>query len=217
MGWLVAAGVALVALAGLALLSVRVRLALTQVNLRATLRVEVQFLVMRLRREVVIRDLTAGIQERLSPRAERRPGARSGATPAAAVRYLARSVRCSRLRLRLEVGGVDACDSALLAGLGWSAVYAALAQVARWVRLDAAGLAVAVVPNFHRPLMRTDLDCILSVPLWQAIAAVAMMLRQARREGVALVRPRDGRRKKGEGIGGRAPDSGPDEDGHGKP
>lgn len=232
MGWLIGAGAVLLALAALALLPVRVHLTLAQANLQASLRVDVRAAFLRLVREIGLSEkaadaleqvwhrwrergepLPGGVRESIAPM----DGARLAAVLGPGLRYLARATRCPRFRLRLEVGGADACDSALLAGLGWSGAYILLAQLGRWLRLEPGGVAVAVVPNFQRQLLRTDLDCILSVRLGQATLAVAMMLRGVMRSREARAWLRDTRRRKGDRSGERTPDSGPDEDGDGKP
>jgi len=232
MGWLIATGAVVFALAALALLPVRVHLTLAQANLEASLRVEVRAARMRRTREVSLSGRAVDALEQAWHRwrergkplpgdrmesIHRMDGGKLAAAAAPGLRYLGRATRCSRFRLRLEVGGTDACESALLAGIGWSGAYVLLAQLGRWLRLEQRGVAVAVVPNFERPLLRTDLDCILSVRLGQAIAAVAMMLRGVMRSPEVRAWLRDTWRRKGDRTGDRSPDSGTHEGGHGKP
>lgn len=232
MGWIAAAAGVAVVLVILALLPVRVHLTLRHRNLRATLRVQVRVAFLRLEREIGLGEKVAmalehmwkrwrakgepvdpDLQETLA-RFPRRTAIQS-ALPG--LRYLGRSTRCSRLHLRLEVGGFDAFDSALLAGAGWGGASVLVAQIARWVRLERPGLRVAVVPNYERPILCTDLDCILTVRLGKAIIAIAMLLRQELRHREVVAWLRDSRRRKGDRTGGRTPDSRPDEDGHGEP
>lgn len=232
MGWLIGSAALLLALAVLALLPVHVHLTFAQANLQAALRVEVRAAALRLTRAVSLSERAAGALEQAWHRWRERGNPAPGPVPESAhrmdsgklaaaagpgLRYLGRATRCSRLRLRLEVGGSDACESALLAGLGWSGAYILLAQLGRWLRLEQRGVAVAVVPNFQQSLLRTDLDCILSVRLGQAIAAVAMMLHGVMRSREVRAWLRDTWRRKGDRSGDRSPDSGPDEDSHGKP
>lgn len=219
MGWWIAVGCLAAATALLWLAPVQLHLRLAQANLQAEVFVELRVGWVRLTR-------TTALGEGARPAeaaARRRPRLGSGdvrellASTAPGLRYLARATRCERLRLRVEVGGLDACDSALLAGLGWSLAWNLLAQFGRLVQLNPGGVAVAVVPNFQRPLLRTDLDCILRVRLGKATWAAGMVLRAALRRRALLARIRERQRRKGDTADGRSPDSKPHEDGDGKP
>lgn len=232
MGWIAAAVVLAVALVILALLPVQVHLTLNHRNFRATLRVRVRVAFLRLERTFSLGDKVAMAAEHMWKRwratakaidpdlqetITRVPRKKLVRSALPGLRYLGRSARCSSFRLRLEVGGFDAFDSAILAGAGWGGASMLVAQFARWVRLERPGVKVAVVPNYDRPILRTDLDCILTVRLGKAIIAIAMLLRQELRHREVVAWLRDSWRRKGDKTGGRTPDSRPDEDGHGEP
>jgi len=219
MGWLVAVGIVAAAILLLGLTPVQLHLQLAQADLSAHVQVEVRVGPVRLQRQVSLGERARRTVRRVRHRLDlgKQDVRELLAAAAPGLRYLGRATRCPRLRLRLEVGGLDACDSALLAGLGWGAAYILVAQIGRLVRLDRRGVAVAVVPNFQRPLLRTDLDCILRVRLGKATLAAGMVLRAGLRRRALLARIQERWRRKGDRTGGRAPDSRPHEDGHGKP
>lgn len=219
MGWLIAVGCLAAAMALLWLAPVQLHLRLAQANLKAEVFVELRVGWLRFARAITLGEKAP----RVRAHTRRRPGAEKQdvrdllAASVQGLRYLGRATWCERLRLRVEVGGLDACDSALLAGLGWSLVCNLLAQFGRLVQVNPAGVAVAVVPNFQRPLLRTDLDCILRVPLGKATWAAGMVLRAALRRRALLARIRERQRRKGDRTDGRSPDSSPHEDGDGQP
>lgn len=219
MGWLIAAGCLAAAILLLGLVPVRLHLRLNQAGLQAQVFVELRVGWLRLTRAVALGERARRRAERVRRRLGlgRQDLRELLAASLPGLRYLGRATRCARFRVRVEVGGFDPCDSALLAGFGWSAVYGLLAQLGRWVVLEPGGVAVAVVPSFHRPVLRTDVDCILQVRLGKATWAAGMVLREAVRRRARLTRILQRQRRKGDRSGGRAPDSGPDEDGHGKP
>lgn len=219
MGWLMAAGFLAASLLLLGLVPVQLHLRLAQLNLKAKVLVELRVGWLRLTREIALGERARRQVRRARRRLDlgKQDVRELLAASAPGLRYLARATRCPRFRLRMEVGGLDACDSAVLTGLGWSAICALLAQLGRWVALDRDGVAVAVVPNFQRPLLRTDLDCILRVRLGKATLAAGMVLRETMRRRAAKARIQQRQRRKGDRTGGRSPDSRPHEDGHGKP
>lgn len=231
MGWIIAGGLAL-GLLLLMLLPVRVSLSLNQLGLQAHLDIEVRFAIFKLKKTIDIsanvaialehmwkrwrekgEPVEADLQETVS-KAPRKKLIRA-ALPA--LRRLGRATRCHQLRLRVEVGGWDAMDSALMAGMLWGGAGMLVGTASRWVRVPSDVVAVAVVPNFQKPFWRVDLDCILAVRLGKAVMAIIWLLRQelSRKEVIAWVR--DSLRRKGDQPSVRAPHSGPDEDGHGKP
>lgn len=134
-----------------------------------------------------------------------------------ALRLLGRSTRCTRLWLKAEVGGLDAMESALLAGALWGVSGMVVGALSRWVRLEEPACRVDVIPHFQHPLWRLSAHCILRLRLGKAIAVIVWLLRQelSRKEIIAWMR--GSLRRKGETSSGRAPDPRPDEDGHGEP
>jgi hypothetical protein len=230
-GWIIAGGLTL-GIALLLWLPVRVAIALGQNGFQAGLTVEVRWAGLRFEKAIDIshnlatalehiwkrwREKGEPVKPELQETVGRAPRQKLLRAALPALRRLGRATQCRRLRLRVEVGGLDAMESALLAGTVWGGAGMVVGQVSRWVRVAPDGLSVAVVPNFERPTWRVNLDCILAVRLGKAIAAILWLLRQelGRKEVIAWVR--DSLRRKGDQTDVRAPHSGPDEDGHGKP
>lgn len=231
MGWIIAGGL-VVGLLLLMLLPVRLSLSLRQQGWQAQLDVEVRCGIVRLTRAVDVTAQVATVLEHMWKRWQekgepvkpnlqetlsRAPGKKLLRAALPSLRRLGRATTCRQLRLRVEVGGWDAMDSALLAGAAWSGAGMLVGTVSGWVRVPSEVVAVAVVPNFQKPFWRVNLDCILAVRLGQAIMAIVGLLRQelSRKEVIAWLR--DSLRRKGDQTNVRAPHSGPDEDGHGKP
>jgi len=133
------------------------------------------------------------------------------------VRYFRRRLRFKQLAVDVEVGGFDAMQSALLSGVAWSLIGTLLAQLSRLVRLDPALPRVQVVPVFAGPAYRVEVDCIVGYRLGNAIFAGVWLLWRAVRDREIRTWARDSWRRKGVEGGGRASDSGLDEDGHGEP
>lgn len=204
MGWRIAALVLVAAGLLAALLPVRLHLRLAQAGLTAEVGLELAVGGLRLRRRATLprRCRTGERAETGLGRGRRPDGRRLARAAAPGLGYLARVARCERLCIRVEVGGLDASDSALLAGLGWGVVYALLAQLGRWVELDPGAVEVAVVPNFQRPMLRTDLDCILRVRLGEATWAAGMVLCAAPGRRALLARIRERWRRRGDRTGG---------------
>jgi hypothetical protein len=132
------------------------------------------------------------------------------------MRYFARHIQFTQWRLRAEVGGFDAMQSALLAGALWSVVGTALGVVSTVIRLDPSVPKIAIVPNFTDPTWRLQTDCILRFRLGHAIVAGVWALGRLLRENELVRWWQESRRRKGVEGSGRKSDSGPDEDGHGK-
>ena len=135
----------------------------------------------------------------------------------APMRYLGKRTRVSRLSVAAEVGGSDAMESALLAGVSWAVVGTGLALVSRRVRLDPSTPRVQIRPNYAGPALRVETDCILRLRLGHAIVAGLWLLRRGLREKELVLWVRDSLRRKGVEDDGRTSDPGPDEDGHGEP
>lgn len=231
MGWIIAGGVLGVLLLAL-LLPVRLTLAFRQTGWQANLTVEVRYGFLRFTRPVDLTDKVSMVVEHMWKRwqdkgvavkpdlqetVRKAPRQKLIRAAMPALRRLGRSTRCRLLRLRVEVGGADAMDSALLAGSIWSGAGMLVGLVSRAVRLPKSAVSVAVIPRFQEPVWQAEVECILAVRLGKAIMAIVWLLRQelSRKEVIAWVR--DSLRRKGDQTSGRTPDSRPDEDGHGKP
>lgn len=133
------------------------------------------------------------------------------------MRYFRRRIRFKQLDVHVEVGGSDAMQSALLSGVSWSLIGTVLSQLSRFVRLDPAVPRVQVVPDFAGPACRVEVNCIVGYRLGNAIFAGVWLLWRAIRDREIRAWARDSWRRKGVEGGGRASDSGLDEDGHGEP
>jgi|GEM_PF-1970105 len=130
--------------------------------------------------------------------------------------FLAKRARCTRLVLGVDVGGYDAMESALLAGLFWSVLGWGVGLFSRKIRMARAPV-VQVVPNYGEPAWRAHADCILRLRLGHAIVAGVWIIRRILSERELLLWARDSLRRKGVEDDGRPSDSRPDEDGHGEP
>ncbi|MFZ5817445.1 MAG: DUF2953 domain-containing protein [Bacillota bacterium] len=232
MGWVIAGLLLGLLTLGALLLPVRLALALRQSGWQVNLHLQVRYGFLRLERAVDVTENVAMALEHLWKRwrttgepvkpdlqetVRRAPSRRLVRAALPALRPLGRATRCHRLHLRMEVGGGDAMESALLAGALWGSAGMLVGLVSRTVRLSETAAAVAVVPNFRQPIWRIEADCILTVRLGKAIMAIVGLLRRAasRKEVIAWVR--DSLQRKGDQSSGRPSDSGPDEDGYGKP
>lgn len=231
MGWIIAGGLG-VGLLLLMLLPVRIGLSLSQLGWQANLHIEVQYLFLRFTKAVDVTDRVATALETMWDRwrdkgrpvkpdrletVRKAPDNKISRAAQPALRQLGRATRCQQLKLRVEVGGADAMESALMAALLWGGSGMLVAAVSHWVQVPRKVLSIAVVPNFEKPFWQVNLDCILAVRLGHAIMAIVRLLRQemSRKEVFAWVR--DSLRRKGDQPNVRAPHSGPDENGHGKP
>lgn len=229
MGWFLVVSILLLTFY-LLRLPVRVHLTLRHLNLQALLLVEMRYLTLRWTKSTDLSHWVSLILQHIWKRWRatgepvdpdfqeswsRFPGQQVYRLARPVLRYLGRPPTCSQLRLRLELGGLDASQSALLTGVGWSGAGMLVSWFTRWLSLDRQGLEVHVLPNYKEPIWRTDLECILSIPLGKAIKAIIWLLytELSRREVLAWVR--DSLRRKGDQRNGRPPDSRPDEDGHG--
>jgi hypothetical protein len=132
------------------------------------------------------------------------------------MRYFARRIRFSQWRLRAEIGGFDAMQSALLAGALWSVVGTALGVASTLIRLEPDVPKIVIVPNFNGPTWRLQADWIVHFRLGHAIVAGVWSLVRLLRENELVRWWQESRRRKGVEGSGRKSDSGPDEDGHGK-
>lgn len=135
----------------------------------------------------------------------------------APLRWLGARVRCKRLAIEAEVGGLDAMESALLAGAGWAIVGAVLGIFSRMVQVDPSVPQVAIVPNYGGPVWRLESDCILRYRVGHAMVAGVWLLYRVARDREVVAWARDSWRRKGVEGSGRASDPGLDEDGHGEP
>lgn len=232
MGWIVAVVLICLVLFGLLLLPVRVALALRQRGWRVELAIDLRYAFIRWRRRIDVSDKVAmalehmwkrwrakgePVQRDLQESVDHLPRRKLLRLIRPALRMLGRATECSRLHLTAEVGGYDAMESALLAGLLWSGGGMLVGAVDRWVRLVPTGVGLTVRPNYQQPICQVDLDCILAVRLGKAMRAMIWLGRQAliRKEIVAWIR--DSLRRKGDQSHGRTPDRGPNEGGNGKP
>lgn len=130
------------------------------------------------------------------------------------LRYLGRRVQLD-LSLTARVGGDDAAESALLAGLTWSVLGSGIGVAAQWVPSILRTPRIRVLPDYEKPALQLDLHCIARFRAVHAIImAVWLSLRVARRPEV-LAWFRDSLRRKGDTGGNGTPNPGPDEDGHG--
>lgn len=132
------------------------------------------------------------------------------------MRYFARHIRFSQWRLRAEIGGFDAMESALLAGALWSVVGSALGVAGTLIRLEPGVPKITIVPNFNGPTWRLQADCIAHFRLGHAIVAGVWALVRMLREKELVRWWQESRLRKGAEGSGRKSDSGPDEDGHGE-
>jgi hypothetical protein len=117
-----------------------------------------------------------------------------------ATHYFRRKVRFRRFNLFLEVGGLDAFESAMLAGLAWTVAGAIGSIISHCFVLPSGVYRVSVKPNWQDPAFGVNLDCMLTFRVGHAIRAGALLAPQA------LKSWRDGkrrrRRQKGEGARG---------------
>ncbi len=230
MAWLIGIAVALL-LVGL--LPIRIAFTVRQEGWQASATIQVRLLFIRLFQKEI--DLSANVEMAMEHMLKRwrekgepvkpdlkesvgkAPRGKLASTALPALRRLGRATKCSRLRLTAEVGGGDAMESALLAGALWGGAGMLLGFISRAVRLLPSAAHLSVVPNYERPLWRIELDCILAIRLGNAILAIVGLLRQVLSREKVIAWIRDSLRRKGDHASGRAPDSRPDEDGHGKP
>jgi len=133
------------------------------------------------------------------------------------IRFFRWRIRVKQLDVRAEIGGLDAMESALLAGVAWGVVGTALSQLSRLIELKPETPKVEIVPVFAGPAYRLEIDCILRYRLGQIIVVGVWLLKRLISDGEIRAWARDSWRRKGVEGGGRASDSGPDEDGHGEP
>ncbi|MDB4897199.1 MAG: hypothetical protein JWN15_3461 [Firmicutes bacterium] len=118
------------------------------------------------------------------------------------MRYFARHIRFSQCRLRAEIGGFDAMQSALLAGALWSVVGMVLGVAGTLIRMEPGVPKIAIVPNFSGPTWRLQADCIVHFRLGHAIVAGVWALVRLLRENELVRWWQQGRRRKGvEGSG----------------
>lgn len=130
------------------------------------------------------------------------------------LRYLGHRLEAG-LELSSVVGGADAAESALLAGLTWSVLGSGLGVAAQWVPSVVRSPRIEVKPDYARPACEFDLRCIARFRAAHAIiTAVWLSLRVARRPEL-MAWLRDSLRRKGDVGGNGASNPGPDEDGHG--
>jgi hypothetical protein len=215
------------------MLPVQTHLTLSQQGWQATLQIEITIAwVIKLRRAVDISHNVAIAAEHMLKRwratgepvkiplqktVRRFPGRRVLKALRKPIRYFRKRLKIRRLDVHMEVGGYDAMQSALLSGFSWSLIGTLLAQVSRLVRLDPAVPRVHVVPVFANPAYLAEVDCIAQYRLGNAIFAGVWLLWRAVWDREIRAWARDSWRRKGVEGGGRASDSGLDEDGHGEP
>lgn len=134
-------------------------------------------------------------------------------------RYLRRRIWCRQLRADAVIGGFDAAQTAILYGGAWALWGSVLAGVASVIRLSPRAAAFAPVPDYSQPALRVKIECILTLRVGHVMAASSLLLVSAlrQRRWRSLLRLARLTRGKGVGRGVRASDSGPDENGHGKP
>lgn len=222
-----------IALITLLYLPVRVNVTLRQHGWQADIQVEAKIAGMiKLGRKVDLSSLVAQAAEHMMKRWEQKgepvkvplqrtvrrfPVRRVMRAVHRPVRYFRRHIQIRRLDLYVEVGGFDAMQSALLSGVSYSLIGTLLAQLSRLVRLDPSVPKVEVVPVFAGPAYRVEVNCIAGYRLGNAIFAGVWLLMRAIRDKEIRAWARDSWRRKGVEGGGRASDTGLDEDGHGEP
>jgi hypothetical protein len=133
------------------------------------------------------------------------------------VRFLRRRLLCERLSIRGEIGGSDAMQTALLCGASWSFAGMAVSQMSRKIRLSQKGLRVQILPRFDRKAWRYDVECILRFRAGHSMVTLVWIAWRLLREPEFRLWARDSWRRKGAVSSGRAPDTRPNEDGHGEP
>lgn len=130
------------------------------------------------------------------------------------LRYLGHRMQFT-IDLSARVGGDDAAESAILAGLTWSVLGSGLGVASQWVPSILRTPRIRVIPDYEKPALQFDLHCIARFRAVHAIImAVWLSLRVARRPEV-LAWFRDSLRRKGDTGKNGTPNPGPDENGHG--
>ncbi|HLO04733.1 MAG TPA: DUF2953 domain-containing protein [Symbiobacteriaceae bacterium] len=110
--------------------------------------------------------------------------------------YLRRRGRFRRLTLFVVVGGLDAFESALLAGAVWT-VAGTFGSILSHIFVLPPGLyRVTVEPNWQEPALGVNLDCMLTFRVGHAIWAGVLLVPQALKSARAARRRQ--RREKGE-------------------
>jgi len=224
--------VALLLAAVIAMLPIQTQIILEQHAWQAVMHVQVKLAVVQIRRTVNISDKVAMAAEHVWKRwrakgepvkiplqktVRRFPSKRIVRAVRGPFRYFRKRIRVRRLDIHSEIGGFDAMQSALLAGVFWSVAGTALAQLSRLIRLDPSVPKVKIVPVFAGPAYRLEINCILRYRLGNAIVAGVWLLSRLIGDRTIRAWARDSWRRKGVEGSGRTSDSGPDEDGHGEP
>jgi hypothetical protein len=119
-----------------------------------------------------------------------------------ATHYFRQKVRFRRFNLFLEVGGLDAFESAMLAGLAWTVAGAVGSIISHYFVLPPGVYRVSVKPNWQDPALGVNLDCMLTFRVGHAIWAGVLLAPQALKSWRREKRKQNRRRQKGEGARG---------------
>lgn len=111
------------------------------------------------------------------------------------LRYFRNRVRFRRLNLFIVVGGMDAFESAMLAGVVWTLAGAFGSVLSHIFALPSGIYRVTVQPSWQNPVLTLNLDCMLTFRVGHAIWAGVLLVPQALRSARAARRRR---RQKGE-------------------
>jgi hypothetical protein len=113
-----------------------------------------------------------------------------------AIDYFRRRIRFRRLNLFVEIGGLDAFESAMLAGLVWTVAGTLGGILSQIFPLPPGLYQVTVQPNWQEPALGLNLDCMLTFRVGHAIRAGVLLVPQALKSAQAAAARR--RRQKGE-------------------
>lgn len=113
-----------------------------------------------------------------------------------AIDLLRQKLRFHRLDLFVEVGGLDAFESALLAGVVWTMAGTVGSVLSHIFTLPPGLYRVTVRPNWREPALGLNLDCMVTLRVGHAIWAGVLLVPQVLRSARAARRRRQ--RQKGE-------------------
>lgn len=89
-------------------------------------------------------------------------------------KYLGRRITIKDLKVELEIGTEDACQTALLTGMGWSVVGSSLTVITNTFKTHK--IYCNIVPNFSKKILKLDLDCIFTLKIVHIIVVGIKML-----------------------------------------
>lgn len=93
-----------------------------------------------------------------------------------AFQYFRRKLRFRRLNLFIVVGGLDAFESAMLAGVAWTLAGLVGSVISHLFWLPQGLYRVTVQPNWQEPAFGLNLDCMLTFRVGHAIWAGALLV-----------------------------------------